>query len=606
MTRQERQRQEWPGWRSLPDMFFSQAQRYGDRPFLSWTEEGVLKQWGWRQVAWRAHQLGDYLSRLGVKKGERVILCMPNSPHWLISDMAIMSRGAITVPLYTTYGADDYRYLLEHTAPHTVIIDVSLWDVFVQASVVETTRHVLLCGNRKDCSAHNAPSLHFYDDIVAAYGTHETTKDTWRDAWDVEGVTEDDTASMIYTSGSTQRPKGVVLSHKAFLSNCRGCYMLLADILGERELYLSFLPLSHAYERTAGQFLLMALGGRIHYVESLEHLVTSMAQYQPTVMAVVPRLLHVIRSRILAQARALSGMKALLWRYSLTWGTERLLQGAGGWHWWKRFLDRLLSLLIRRRIRHLFGKRLKLLVSGGAALPEELAIFFNALDVPLVQGYGQTESAPVISCNLPASHKIGSVGLVLPNAHVHISAQGEILVRGDLVMDGYWRDKEATRSALQTSSSPSEGVSDEVWLHTGDKGHLDKDGYLWITGRIKDIIVTSGGDTLSPQRIEGLLSLETPIMHCAVFGNDRPWLCAVIVPEPSWAQGKSTHAIRQGINDVLSKVHKALPTCEHVRRYVIAHEPFSVDNGLLTPTMKVRRQKVEEHYQGMLKDLYGR
>ena len=410
-------------------------------------------------------------------------------------------------------------------------------------------------------------------------------------------VTQDDACSIIYTSGSSAHPKGVILSHRAILSNCSGCFDLLADdVLAygrASERFLSFLPLSHSYERTAGQFLPLAIGGEIYYLDGLEHLASRLAEVKPTLLAVVPRLLEMVRQKMLLRAETMKGLQRFLWQRSIDLGMQRLRQEDKAWSWRTRLFNAFLDMSVRRRVGAFFGGKVKILVSGGAALPVDLAAFFNALGLPLVQGYGQTESAPVISCNVPSSNRIGSVGRILNNLQLRLSKEDEILVQGDLLMDGYWRDEQASRQALI-----------DGWLHTGDKGYTDKDGFLFINGRLKDILVTSGGDNISPHRIEGLLSLEKEIEQSMVWGDGRPWLSAVIVVDGQWAKGKSQEACRQGVHKALERVNQRLSAIERVRRFCLAEEPFSIDNGELTPTMKIKRRMIEKRYADVLAALY--
>ncbi|MBC6444363.1 MAG: long-chain fatty acid--CoA ligase [Alphaproteobacteria bacterium GM202ARS2] len=563
-------------WQTLPQMFFAQARVYGTKPFL-WTRgDNGYESLSWQVVAERVRNLSAYLGRLNLQKGERVLLCASNSPSWFIADLAIMNRGALTVPLYTTYRAEDYRYFLEHTEAALAIVDDSLYERFVAAGMLDHVRDVLVIGTAPTGQKQ-------WHDIITSAPEDSDDEST-------SNVQGDDASSIIYTSGSSANPKGVVLSHRALLSNCQGCWVLLSGILSRHksERFLSFLPLSHAYERTAGQFLVVAIGGEIYYLDSLDNLAVRLAEVRPTLLAVVPRLLEAMRQRMLGRAKNLRGIPRFLWQQALTRGEQRQISGKRKGVW-----DYVLDTLVCRKVRAIFGGQLKILVSGGAALPEALGSFFNAFGVPLVQGYGQTESAPVISCNLPSSNRAGSVGRALSNVQVRLSGDNEILVRGALLMSGYWRNDAATVEALA-----------DGWLHTGDQGKIDADGYLFITGRLKEIIVTSGGDTLSPQRIEGLLSLEEEIAQAMVWGDGKPWLSAVLVAEESWAKNKSAEDIHTGLERAVKRVNTRLSLPEHVRRFVVAQEPFSIVNGMLTPTMKIKRRAITQGYEDSLLRLY--
>ena len=397
-----------------------------------------------------------------------------------------------------------------------------------------------------------------------------------------------------------------MLSHRAILHNCAGATDALRDIgLGD-EVFLSFLPLSHSYEHTAGQFFPISIGAEIYYAEGIDTLGANMLEARPTIMTAVPRLYEMLHQRITTGVKKTGGAKAALFERALALGRKRYANGRLGvidglW-------DRLLDKLVRDKARARFGGRLKALVSGGAPLNPDIGIFFTALGLRILQGYGQTESAPVISVNRAPDARMHTVGRPLIDTTVRIAGDGEILVRGDLLMQGYWNNPEATADAIQ-----------DGWLHTGDIGHFDPHGHLVITDRKKDIIVNSGGDNVAPQRIEGLLTIEPEIAQAMVHGDKRPHLVALLVPDAEWlkewaavnAQADSAAALadnaelRKALGPAVERVNRSLSSIEKVRRFVVASEPFSVENEMLTPTMKVRRHKVREIYGPRLDALYG-
>jgi long-chain acyl-CoA synthetase len=385
-----------------------------------------------------------------------------------------------------------------------------------------------------------------------------------------------------------------------------GAFDLLHELgLGD-EVFLSFLPLSHSYEHTAGQFFPLSIGAKIYYAEGVEHLAKNMAEARPTIMTAVPRLYESFQRRMLGNVERGGGISKVLFNAALDLGIKRYEQRAMTLR--ERIANVMLGLLVRRKIAKKFGGRLKAFVSGGAPLAYDVGLFFTALGVRLLQGYGQTESAPVVSCNPPSGNRIGTVGPPILDVEVGLGEDGEILVSGEGVMQGYWRDPEASAAAVK-----------DGWLHTGDIGAIDADGYLVITDRKKDIIVNSGGDNVSPLKVEGRLTLEPEIAQAMVFGDRRPHLVAVIVPDAEFLR---VFAAKKGISGELSLIagdaalHRAMANAvdranaqlspvECVRRFIVAEAAFTIDNGLLTPTLKVRRHKIREIYGLRLEALYG-
>ena len=418
-------------------------------------------------------------------------------------------------------------------------------------------------------------------------------------------LSPDDTACLIYTSGTGGVPKGVMLTHRNIIGNCRGAYRLLEQLgLGE-EVFLSFLPLSHSYEHTAGLMFPISIGAEIYFAEGADTLAANLLEVRPTIMTAVPRLYETMHQRIRLGIQREHGLKRRLFENAVATGRKRLAGERLGLG--ERLLDPVLDRLVRHKVRARFGGRLKAMISGGAPLNPEIGGFFLALGVRLLQGYGQTEAAPVIACNPPDRIRIDTVGPALDGVEIRIAEDGEILVRGDNVMKGYWNDPEATARTLV-----------EGWLHTGDIGALDPDGYLRITDRKRDFIKNSGGDMISPARVESALTLAPEIAQAMVTGDRRPYLVAVIVPDPDFAAAyakehgvsgelaalASDPGFHKALGDVVARVNRELQVAERVRRFVIAIEPFSLANAQLTPTLKIRRHAIREAYQPAFDQLY--
>jgi len=419
----------------------------------------------------------------------------------------------------------------------------------------------------------------------------------------VDALRPTDTACIIYTSGTGGVPKGVLLSHRNIIANCRGAYRLLEQLgLGD-EKFLSFLPLSHSYEHTAGMMFPISIGAQIYFAEGAETLATNLLEVRPTIMTAVPRLYETMHQRIRLGIERERGLKRRLFERAVAVGRKRLDQQSLSLA--DRMLDPLLERLVRDKVRARFGGHLKAMVSGGAPLAPEIGSFFLALGVRLLQGYGQTEASPVICCNTPGRIKIDTVGPPVDGVEVRIAEDGEILVRGDNVMQGYWNDPESTARTVR-----------DGWLHTGDIGALDADGYLRITDRKRDFIKNSGGDMISPARVEGALTLAPEIAQAMVTGDRRPYLVAVIVPDPAFAAdfargGKPDLAVlaqdaecHKALGEVVARVNQTLPASERIRRFIIAPEPFSLDNAQLTPTLKIRRHAIRAAYQTAFEALY--
>jgi long-chain acyl-CoA synthetase len=398
-----------------------------------------------------------------------------------------------------------------------------------------------------------------------------------------------------------------MLQHEAILHNCAGAIDVIRDVGPGNDAFLSFLPLSHAFEHTVGQFVPLALGGEIYYAEGIDRVAANILEARPTIIAAVPRFYELLRQRILHGVRKQGGLRQELFERTLALGTRRI-EHAESFRLGERMADWALDRTVRRMVLQRFGGRIRAMVSGGAPLSEEVGAFFVALGLPLYQGYGQTEAAPLISVNRPGQARLGTVGPPLPGVDVRIADDGEILVRGGMVMKGYWRNEDATREAIR-----------DGWLHTGDIGRIEPDGHIRITDRKKDIIVNSGGDNLSPARVEAALTLRAEIAQAMVYGDRRPHLVALIVPDAAWTKSWAAAAgkpadpaalagdddFHRAVGAVIDEVNKSLSVLERVRRFIIAPRPFSVDNSQLTPTLKLRRHVIVEEYGTRLDALYG-
>ncbi len=590
-------------WSNLVEMFFDQAERLGDVPMLHAKSNGAWQSVSWAEAARQVASLSAALRANGINAGDRVILVSENRPEWCIADLAIMAAGAVTVPAYTTNTERDHLHILENSGAKAAIVsNLKLARILLPAVYRSNDCQLVVGMEHLRVGQSSGVEVKDWQTLLADHPA------------DVAGVRaaatmqRDDLACVIYTSGTGGSPRGVKQHHGAILCNLAGC----EDILGNdfphtgRETFLSFLPLGHAYEHTGGQFLPIALGGEIYYAEGLERLAANIEETRPTIMVVVPRLFEVLRQRMTKAIERQGASARWMLEQALRLGRKRY--ETGKLSLFDKPLDVLLDRTIRKKVQARLGGRLKAMVAGGAPLNPEVGIFFYALDVALLQGYGQTEAGPVVSCNRPsAGLKMHSVGRPMKGVEVNIAEDGEILVRGELVMHGYWQNERETTRALQ-----------DGWLHTGDVGHVDADGHIVITDRKKDIIVSDKGDTIAPQRIEGMLTLQDEILQAMVFGDKRPHLVGLIVPDPEWAmewaraKGHPTDMpslrllpeFSRAVTAAVDRVNTQISVIEKVRRVILADGPFTVENEQMTPSMKIRRHVLREVYGERLIALY--
>jgi len=590
---------------NLVALFLSRAAELGDKPFLWAKRDGRWQSLTWAEAARQVGLIAQNLRQLGLNNGERVVLISENRPEWCLADLAIMAAGCVTVPAYTTNTERDHLHILENSDASAVIVSTEKLAKPLLPAVLRTNsvRHVIGIDRLKapqngNIEFHHWPELLEGDAASAAMAVDAR----------IAGVARDDLACIIYTSGTGGAPRGVCQHHGAILRNVDGAARILADDFGwDDEVFLSFLPLSHAYEHTGGQFLPIGMGGQIYYAEGLEKLASNIEEVRPTIMVVVPRLFEVLRARIIKQIEKQGKLATFLMERAVAIGERKAAKGGkDSLRDWP--MNAILDRTLRPKVQARFGGRMKAMVSGGAPLNPDIGVFFDTMGLTLLQGYGQTESGPVISCNRPqAGLKMDTVGPPMRGVEVKIAEDGEILVRGELVMQGYWRNEAQTQAALK-----------DGWLYTGDVGHLDAKGRIVITDRKKDMIVNDKGDNVAPQKIEGMLTLQPEIKQAMVVGDKRPYVVGLIVPDPEWALEwaraqdekfdfaalQDLPAFRSAIRAAIDRVNRDLSVIEKVRSYTFADEEFSIDNEEMTPSLKIRRHKLKERYGARLDALY--
>jgi long-chain acyl-CoA synthetase len=588
---------------NLVTMFFARARHRGDAPFLWAKHDGAWQSIGWSDVARQVAAFAKSLRQLGLEKGDRVMLVSENRPEWCIADLGIMAAGCVTVPTYVTNTERDHQHILDNSEARAVVVSTAkLAKTLMPAALRSSQAEFIITMEPQPAMQHGQLSLHHWSSMV-----NGTDADVRASEAAMASVTRDDLACIIYTSGTGGAPRGVMQQHGAILHNADGAAAVLREDFGldEEEVFLSFLPLSHAYEHSGGQFLPIGVGAQIYYAEGLEKLALNIEETRPTVMVVVPRLFEVLRQRMIKAVEKQGKFPSYLLDKALTIG-ERDYSGR------KRLSDApmrlLLSRTIKPKIQRRFGGRMKAMVSGGAPLNPNIGVFFQSLGITLLQGYGQTESGPVISCNRPkAGIKMDTVGPPLKNTEVKIAEDGEILVRGPLVMKGYWRNKAETDRVIK-----------DGWLHTGDIGHIDHRGRIAITDRKKDLIINDKGDNIAPQKIEGMLTLQPEILQAMVSGDKRPYIVGLIVPDPEWAvewahgqdikfdftELQANPQFRAAVRAAVDRVNADVSVTEKVRQFEFTDEPFSIENGEMTPSMKIRRHIIRERYTARVNAMY--
>ena len=567
---------------NLPELFFEKSKNNSSKQHLIFInkENNKKESYSWQQTEKEVLALSNILQEQKVQKGERVMLVSENRPEWLISDVAIMSNGGITVPNYTTYAIKDFEHIIQDSKPVGLVVSSQiLLDKIISASNNLNYSFNFIIHLDKIENNYSNQNLISYNSEVK----FSTQKKHF--FFDKDTLARKDPACIIYTSGTEGNPKGVILSHGGILSNCDGALDLLEDIKTKKHTFLTWLPLSHSYEHTI-QFVQIALGAKVFYAESLEKLLLNIKEAKPTIMTAVPRFYNNFYNKIKSNTKKIQGLKKLMFNKTIELG-EKLMLHKNITNV-EKIINYFLDILVRRKIKKNLGGNIKAFISGGGPLDPQVGLFLNALGLKTMQGYGLTEASPVVSCNPVNFIKVETVGKVLKNTQVKIAEDGEILVSGENIMLGYWNNEEATKNTI---------IND--WLHTGDIGEIDADGYLKITDRKKDIIVNSGGDNISPAKIENLLCANPEIDQALIFGDNKNYLVALIFIN------KEFNLSRAEIGMIIDNVNKELAAIEKVKNFHILDEGFTLENNMLTPTMKMKRYVIVKKFFDVLNNFYN-
>ncbi len=572
----------------------------------------VMRKTGGRYAGISYREFGEWVGRiaaglaaLGVRSGDRVALISENRPEWAVADLAMMRLGAVNVSLYPSLTARQIEYILTDAGVNCVIVSNRLQYGKIEKirGAIPAVTHVV---SMADLGAGAGDAISFEalarkgEQFAASHPDHVRSAS--------ESVTPDNLLTLIYTSGTTGNPKGVMLTHGNLVSNIVASTECIA--FNEGEILLSFLPLCHSYERMAGYYSAMACGVTIAYAESIDTVRENLLEVRPMVVTTVPRLFERIHNGLMKQAQSLPAPRRLLFDWAMSVRARVASRPeAAGLPLPLRVARAAADRLVFGKIRARMGGRIRFFVSGGAALARELGEFFDSIGVPIYEGYGMTESSPVITVNKPGKRRFGTVGTTIPGVSVKIAPDGEILAKGPNVMLGYWNDPAATREAIDPDG----------WLHTGDIGAFDRDGFLVITDRKKHIIVNSGGKNIAPGPLESAFLASPLINQILIIGDGRSYLSALVVPEfdqvrerlagggrgvPTDAEAASMEPVREMVRSEIDRLQKDVAPFERIRKFTLMGAPFTIEDGDLTPTMKIRRGVVEKKHVHLIEKMY--
>ena len=560
---------------NLLNVFFKQYIKQNSKEiFLNWLKFPE-KNYSWEETKVNIIKLAKELKK-NLNKGERCLLVSENRPEWLISDIAIMLAGGITVPSYITYTEKDYEFIIDDCEPTIIIVSNQilfnkLKDVIPKKKFIK--KIVLFDEIKKNILS---------DQIIELKNILSSTLN-FDENNPIINLNRKDPACIIYTSGTGGNPKGVVLSHGGILSNCEGAINLIKPILSSRTRFLTWLPLSHSYEHTV-QFVQISVGAKIYYAEGIDKLLKNMSECKPEIMTAVPRFYQNLYQKINSNFKKQTGFKKKIINATISLGNKKLNKDK--LNFLQYLTNQICEILVRKKIKKQFGGSLKAFVSGGGALDQTIGRFLNSVGLPTLQGYGLTEASPVVSCNPLDNIKVDTVGLPFPGNEVKLEKDGEILVKGENLMIGYWNQPEETKKVIR-----------DGWLYTGDIGEF-KNGYLKITDRKKDIIVNAGGDNISPLKVENLMTNQYEIEQCLVYGNGKNYLVALVVPGDEFINEEDK------IKKKVEEINKELSVIEKIKNIIVVKEKFSIENRMLTPTLKLKRFKIIEKYKKQLENLY--
>ncbi|MDA7489230.1 AMP-binding protein [Candidatus Pelagibacter ubique] len=561
---------------NLLELFYKQYLTQDKTSVFLQSLKEVEKKYSWEDVYSNVIKLSEEISRY-IKKGDRCLLISENRPEWMISDLSIMLSEGITVPAYTTYVERDYEYIIDDCTPTVLIISDKTQYLKVKNIIPKKKfiKKIIFF----DVIEEFDQELHVSINQIFANKNFNSLN------FSELKIQRKDIACIIYTSGTQGNPKGVVLSHGGILNNCEGALGLLKEFVSKKPKFLTWLPLSHSYEHTV-QFVQIVVGAQVFYAESIEKLIKNMENCSPEIMTAVPRFYQNLHQKINTNFSKATGIKKFLINQTIKLGNKKLNRVQ--FSLIESLINFVCDLLVRKKIKEQFGGNLKAFISGGGALDKEVGCFLNAIGLPTLQGYGLTETSPVVSCNSINEIRVETVGKPFRGNLVKIANDGEILVKGENVMLGYWNNEEETNKVLKSG-----------WLSTGDIGEFDGE-FLKITDRKKDIIITPGGDNISPIKIESDLNKSNYIEQSLVYGDNKPYLVCLIVLSSEYKNIKN-----EEIKIEIEKINKNLSKIEKIKKFFVIKNQFTIENNMMTPTLKLKRYKIIKTYQNELEKLFN-
>ena len=560
---------------NLLELFYQTYQKQNKNSVFLESLKKNKKKYKWEDVYININKLSDEISSY-IKKNDRCLIISENRPEWMILDLSIMLSGGITVPAYTSYTERDYEYIIDDCTPTVIVVSNN--------SQYEKIKNIIPKKNFiKKVISFDEINSQIETPFLNVNNIFKRVNYRNQDFLNLE-IRRNDIACIIYTSGTQGNPKGVILTHGGILSNCDGAHSLIKKFTSKKPKFLTWLPLSHSYEHTV-QFVQIALGAKVFYAESIDKLIKNMSDCSPEIMTAVPRFYQNLYQKINKTFYETKGFRKILINKTLELGKKRLNKNSLSLT--ENFIDFVCEIMVRKKIKKQFGGNLKAFISGGGALDKEVGSFLNAIGLPTLQGYGLTETSPVVSCNSIDEIRVETVGRPFKENVVKIADDGEILVKGENVMLGYWKNEEETKKILK-----------DGWLYTGDIGEFDGE-FLKITDRKKDIIITPGGENISPVKIENDLNKSELIEQSLVYGDNKPYLVSLIVLS---AEYKNT--TEEKIKEELDKINKNFSQIEKIKKFFIIKNQFTIENNMMTPTLKLKRYKIIKNFKKELEKLF--
>lgn len=560
--------------KNLLELFYRQYKNQNENEIFLQSLKDSKKYFTWHDTYQNIIKLAQALSLI-IKKQDRCLLISENRPEWLISDLAIMFANGITVPAYTTYVERDYEYIINDCKPSVIIVSDQIQFSKIKKIVKAKPfiKAVITFEDIKDIDVELINTQKIFDE-----------KKFIKKSFENLDIKRTDIACIIYTSGTEGNPKGVMLSHGGILNNCEGSILMLEEIISNKAKFLTWLPLSHSYEHTI-QFIQIAVGAKVFYAESIDKLIKNMNDCNPNIMTAVPRFYQNLYQKINSNFDKIKGLKKILINRTIILGKKKLFKEKTSF--FEVIQNFICEYLVRKKIRNQFGGSLKAFISGGAPLDKEIGIFLNAIGLPTLQGYGLTETSPVVSCNPINDIRIDTVGPPFKGNHVKITDENEIIVKGENVMLGYWNKEEETNRVLK-----------DGWLYTGDIGHFENN-YLKITGRKKDILITPGGENISPVKIENYLIKIDFVEQALIYGDGKPYLVCLLTISKEYKNISNELILKE-----IEKINKNLTKIEKIKKFLVIDDQFTIENGMITPTLKLKKYKIIQKYKNQLESLY--